>query len=68
MPIADIDSYPNGHWRNVHDIICEASSAAGFKANLVSSDDDVAVIQKRIVQNLYDNPIVCDISAKNANV
>lgn len=69
MPIADIDGYPIGHWRNVHDIICEASSTAGFKANLVSSDDDVAVIQKRIVQNLYDNPIVvCDISAKNANV
>lgn len=69
MPIADIEGYPLGHWRNVHDIICEASTTAGFKANLVSSDDDVAVIQKRIVQNIYDNPIVvCDISAKNANV
>ncbi|EUL31966.1 hypothetical protein ACU62Z_15900 [Klebsiella aerogenes] len=69
MPIADIEGYPIGHWRNVHDIICEASADAGFKANLVSSDDDVSVIQKRIVQNLYDNPIVvCDISARNANV
>lgn len=69
MPIADIEGYPSGHWRNVHDIICEASNDAGFKANLVSSDDDVAVIQKRIVQNLYENPIVvCDISARNANV
>lgn len=69
MPIADIDGYPVGHWKNVHDIICEASISAGFKANLVSSDDDVAVIQKRIVQNIYDNPIVvCDISARNANV
>lgn len=69
MPIADTEGYPLGHWRNVHDIICEASTSAGFKANLVSSDDDVAVIQKRIVQNIYDNPIVvCDISAKNANV
>lgn len=69
MPIADTDGYPVGHWRNVHDIICEASLSAGFNANLVSSDDDVAVIQKRIVQNIYDNPIVvCDISAKNANV
>lgn len=69
MPIADTEGYPIGHWRNVHDIICEASTTAGFKANLVSSDDDVAVIQKRIVQNIYDNPIVvCDISAKNANV
>jgi len=69
MPIADTEGYPLGHWRNVHDIICEASTTAGFKANLVSSDDDVAVIQKRIVQNIYDNPIVvCDISAKNANV
>lgn len=69
MPIADIEGYPIGHWRNVQDIICEASADAGFKANLVSSDDDVSVIQKRIVQNLYDNPIVvCDISARNANV
>ncbi|HBM3263996.1 TPA: hypothetical protein LVN11_000785 [Klebsiella oxytoca] len=69
MPIADTDGYPNGHWANVYDIICEASTQAGFRANLVSFDDDVAVIQKRIVQNIYDNPIVvCDISAKNANV
>jgi hypothetical protein len=69
MPIADTEGYPIGHWRNVHDIICEASTVAGFNANLVSSDDDVAVIQKRIVQNIYDNPIVvCDISARNANV
>ncbi|MEI9701164.1 hypothetical protein V5036_08710 [Enterobacter cloacae] len=69
MPIADIDGYPIGHWKNVQDIICEAAVIAGFKANLVSSDDDVAVIQKRIVQNIYDNPIVvCDISARNANV
>lgn len=69
MPIADTDGYPNGHWTNVYDIICEASTQAGFRANLVSFDDDVAVIQKRIVQNIYDNPIVvCDISAKNANV
>lgn len=69
MPIADTDGYPNGHWADVYDIICEASTQAGFRANLVSFDDDVAVIQKRIVQNIYDNPIVvCDISAKNANV
>ncbi|EPY9640603.1 hypothetical protein ACXH32_001845 [Klebsiella pneumoniae] len=69
MPIADIDGYPIGHWRNVYEIINEASTSAGFRANLVSSDEDVAVIQKRIVQNIYDNPIiVCDISAKNANV
>lgn len=69
MPIADIEGYPIGHWKNVQDIISEAATDAGFKANLVSSDDDVAVIQKRIVQNIYDNPIVvCDISARNANV
>ena len=42
---------------------------AGFEPNLVSNADDVGVIQKRIIQNLYDNEvIVCDVSGKNPNV
>ena len=42
---------------------------ADFEGNLVSYADDVGIIQKRIIQNLYDNPIVvCDVSGKNPNV
>ncbi|MGP0844170.1 hypothetical protein [Serratia sp. CY83965] len=69
MPIADTPTYPKGHWTDVYNILSEAASSAGFEPNMVSFDDDVSVIQKRIVQNIYNNPIVvCDISARNANV
>ncbi|KGP45255.1 hypothetical protein LR61_04360 [Morganella morganii] len=69
MPIANTEGYPEGHWTDVYDIICQAASDANFTPNLVSFDDDIGVIQKRIVQNIYDNPIVvCDISSRNANV
>ncbi|EPH7219884.1 hypothetical protein ACS3L2_002625 [Serratia marcescens] len=69
MPIANSASYPDGHWKDVLAILSEAAMEAGFEAKLVSFDEDVAVIQKRIVQNIYNNPIViCDISSRNANV
>ncbi|MEY7102930.1 hypothetical protein AB9B90_27450, partial [Klebsiella pneumoniae] len=69
MPIADTDGYPKGHWQDVYAILSEAANAAGFKPNLVSFDSDVGVIQKRIVQNIYSNPIIiCDISSRNPNV
>lgn len=69
MPIAPTDGYPTSHREDVRAIIYEAAKAANFEPNLVSFDDDIGVIQKRIVQNIYDNPIViCDISSRNANV
>ena len=69
MPISDIGDCSATHWKDVRTIIEEAASDAGYKANLVSESDDVGVIQKRIVENLYENEIVvCDVSAKNANV
>jgi hypothetical protein len=47
----------------------ESIEEAGFRANLVSNADDVGVIHKTIIQNLYDNRIVvCDLSGKNPNV
>jgi hypothetical protein len=50
-------------------IIQESVGDAGFRPNLVSNADDVGEIQKRIIQNLYENPIlVCDVSGRNANV
>lgn len=69
MPIANTVGYPDGHWQNVYDILCESATLASFEPNLVSFDDDVGIIQNRIVQNIYTNPIVvCDISSRNPNV
>lgn len=69
MPISSIDGCDENHWSEVMDIISDSVRDANFEPNLVSSSDDIGVIQKRIIQNLYDNPIVvCDVSCKNANV
>ena len=69
MPISSIDNCSDNHWSDVLNILNEAIGEAGFEGNLVSSADDVGIIQKRIIQNLYDNPIVvCDVSCKNPNV
>jgi len=69
MPISEIDDLSENHWREVLDILFDAITAAGFEPNLVSTTDEVGIIQQTIIQNIYDNPvIVCDVSAKNPNV
>jgi hypothetical protein len=69
MPISAIDGCPAEHWIDVRNILDEAIKKAGFKPELVSDADDVGVIHKRIVQNLYNCPVVvCDVSGKNPNV
>ena len=69
MPISAIDGCSEGHWADIQDILLEAIEEAGFEGNLVSNADDAGIIHKRIIQNLYDNPIVvCDVSGKNPNV
>ena len=69
MPISAIEGLDEGHWLEVFAIIADAAASAGYEANVVSNADDIGVIQKRIVENLYLNPIViCDVSAKNPNV
>ena len=69
MPISSIGTYSESHWADVLSILSDCIEKAGFEANLVSNADEVGIIQKTIVQNLYDNPmIVCDVSAKNPNV
>lgn len=69
MPISSTGDYTDSHWADVLTIINSAIADAGLEANMVSSADEVTVIQKTIVQNLYDNPIVvCDVSGKNPNV
>jgi hypothetical protein len=69
MPISSLDGCSEAHWSDVLEILTESIEQAGFEGNLVSNADDVGIIQKRIIQNLYDNPIVvCDVSGKNPNV
>jgi hypothetical protein len=69
MPIAEIDGLSANHWIDVKLVLAEAIEAAGFMPRLVSNSDEVQVIQKTIVQNLYDDEIiVCDVSARNPNV
>lgn len=69
MPISLIDGCTEQHWSDVLSILNETIESSGFEPNLVSNADDVGIIQKRIIQNLYENPIVvCDVSGKNPNV
>ncbi|WP_199529575.1 hypothetical protein [Pseudoalteromonas sp. bablab_jr010] len=69
MPISAIDGCPETHWAEVYLIIKDAISDAGFVGCLVSESDDSGIIHKRIINNLYNNPIVvCDVSGKNPNV
>ncbi len=72
MPISALDGCTEEHWGDVKAIITEAvESIQKLKFNIkpVSVADDVGVIQKRIVQNIYNSDIViCDVSGKNPNV
>lgn len=72
MPISALDGCGSEHWAEVKNIICESIetiSSPNFVVKMVSDADDVGVIQKRIVQNIYSSDIViCDVSGKNPNV
>ncbi|WP_343517742.1 hypothetical protein [Sphingomonas sp.] len=69
MPISSIGGCSERHWEDVLQIITDAVSDVGFSAKLVSTADEITVIQRTIVQNLYNLPIViCDVSEKNPNV
>jgi hypothetical protein len=72
MPISSTDGCSAEHWSDVKAIITQAVESVGdpkFSVRLVSDADDIGVIQKRIVQNLYTaDVVVCDVSGKNPNV
>ena len=69
MPISACDGCDANHWGEVRAIINAAVEDAGFTPRIVSDANDAGVIQKRIVQNLFTDPIiVCDLSGKNSNV
>jgi hypothetical protein len=72
MPISSIDGCSAEHWAEVKVIIGEAVESIAesrYIVRLVSDADDIGVLQKRIVQNVYSSDIVvCDVSGKNPNV
>jgi hypothetical protein len=72
MPISGQPGCSAEHWADVRSIIEESVQLVGdpkFDVSLVSDADDVGVIQKRIVQNVYSADIlICDVSCKNPNV
>ncbi len=69
MPISAMEDCTEQHWADVKEIIIESLEGTGFQVDLVSNSDLSDVIHKRIVENLYENPIIiCDVSCRNANV
>lgn len=72
MPISLIDGCSAEHWLEVKNIYVETASSIStydFETFIVSESEDVGIIQKRIVQNIYNSDIViCDVSGKNPNV
>lgn len=72
MPISSIDGCTKEHWLDVKSILLESLGSIeefDVETSLVSDADEVGIIQKRIVQNIYSSDIViCDVSAKNPNV
>ena len=72
MPISAIDGCSAEHWSDVKSILTETIEGIGqpkFTVKLVSDADEVGVIQKTIIQNIYSSDVVvCDVSGKNPNV
>lgn len=72
MPISPIDNCSMEHWAEVKNILEEATASIEnyeFLTAIVSDADDIGIIQKRIVQNVYNSDIIiCDVSGKNPNV
>ena len=53
MPISAIDNCTAEHWGDVLSILREVIESANFEPTLVSDADDIGIIQKRIIQNIY---------------
>jgi hypothetical protein len=69
MPISKIDDCGEEHWGEVLRIVSDSIKEAGFRPQLVSYSSASGTIHARIIQNLYDNPlVVCDVSCRNPNV
>lgn len=70
MPISKSDDeHPASHWEKVKDILSEAITRTGCKPQPVWEGGAHDIIQAKILQNIYENPVVvCDLSTRNPNV
>lgn len=70
MPISDVSTYENGHFKRVYDyIIKPACELAGFKP--IRADDVINTnyIALDIVKKIIESDMaICDLSARNPNV
>lgn len=70
MPISDQDGYEKGHFKRVYEhLIKPAVEVAGFKA--VRADDEYKtnnIILDIIRKIIESDHVICDLSARNANV
>ncbi|MGL6551317.1 hypothetical protein ACSZN3_20915 [Aeromonas hydrophila] len=69
MPISSNDCGTEQHWLNVQKIIRDGLLPLNINIRMVSHSDEVNIIQKNIVRNLFsDDVIICDVSSRNPNV
>lgn len=70
MPISKSDDeHTAAHWEKVKDILSEAIQKAGCEPQPVWEGGAHDIIQAKILQNIYENPVVvCDLSTRNPNV
>jgi hypothetical protein len=70
MPIADVDGYPQGHFKQVYEnLISPACIKAGFKPQRADEVKASNFIHLDILNKLLEAPIaICDLSTRNPNV
>ncbi|MFA6086479.1 hypothetical protein [Mucilaginibacter sp.] len=69
MPISEGNGYTSDHWLEVRSIIEECLNDLNFDSRIVSEGQEIGIIHGRIVENLYQDPlIICDVSSRNPNV
>lgn len=70
MPIADVEGYPQGHFKHVYEnIISPACELAGYKAQRADEVKASNLIHLDILNKLIEAPIaICDLSTRNPNV
>lgn len=70
MPIAEVDGYPDGHFKHVYEnIISPACEMANYKAVRADQVKQTNLIHLDILKKLIEAPLaICDLSTRNPNV
>lgn len=69
MSMNHTQEYTEEHLSEVSSILHEAATQAGFIPNIITFDESIGIIPKRIIQDLYENQVViCDISNKSPSM